>query len=222
MVSVSQPKPILPKITNTIISGQILSNGVRDEKVLVAFKQIDRTLFVPKAYEHVSYVDSHIPLDHQQVMLSPRELALFLQAAKLTPKKTILEVGTGRGYLTALLAFQGYWVTSYDIYPDFTQFAQNRLKDLNLNNVTYHTADPFVTPPSGTFDVIICTNALPYLPQKLFQLSAPSGIILAIVGKKPIMQAIKLYQAQQNTLKIDWLFQTLVPFYRTSYQGLIK
>ena len=104
-----------------MIEQQIRPWDVLDQNVLDLLEQLPRENFVPAAYRELAYADIIIPLDHGQVMMQPKLEARMLQSLQLHPTDRILEIGTGSGYVTALLAKAGNEVLSIDIFPEFTQ-----------------------------------------------------------------------------------------------------
>src|SRR6185312_17056101 len=95
-----------------------------------------RDQFVPAPYRNLAFADMNIPLDHGQVMLTPKEEARIIQALKIQSSERILEIGTGSGYMTALLAKLGQHVHSVDIFPEFVQNAQTKFVAMDIENVS--------------------------------------------------------------------------------------
>jgi len=196
-----------------MISQQIRTCDVDNENILTVLHDTPRDQFVPEAYKSVAYGDMNIPLDHDQVMMTPMQEAKMLQALAIKSSDTILEVGTGSGYVTALLAKLGKYVTSVDYYQSFTKNAREQLKKLDIDNVDCVTADVACGwEEHGPYDVIAITGSLPRLPESwLRHLSEENGRLFVIEGIAPTMQA-KLFQ---RIGKEKWdetiLFETQLP-----------
>lgn len=196
--------------TNMIMQ-QIRAWGVLEDKWLNVFETIDRARFVPKAYRDFAYADMSIPLGHGQVMLSPCNEARLLQALDPKAHEHILEIGTGSGYFTALLAAKGANITSIEIVPALYELATQNLAsfssiELALGNGAYgwETKAPY--------DAIIITGALPLLPEAFLSQLKSSGRLIAIVGKdKCAQQAIQCVKGKDSVNK-TLLFTTSVPY----------
>ena len=119
-----------------MIEQQIRPWDVLDQRVLDVMNSIPREQFVPENCRSLAFADTSIPLGHDQVMMPPKLEGRLLQALAIKPDDSVLEIGTGSGYLTACLASLGKQVTSIDIMPDFTAAAREKLEALNIRNVT--------------------------------------------------------------------------------------
>src|SRR5690242_3725008 len=124
-----------------MITQQLHTWGVLDPAVLELFTRVPREFFVPQAYKNIAFADTTIPLGHDQHMLTPTEEARILQCLQLQPTESVLEIGTGSGFMTALLARSAQHVDSADIFPDFTTTAQAKLNILKIDNTTLVTAN---------------------------------------------------------------------------------
>ena len=116
-----------------MIKQQLRTNGIVDDKIISLYKQIPRTNFVPTAYQAFAYTDLRIPLNFAQCMLTPLEEATILQALTLTGVETILEIGTGSGFFTALLSQCCKKIYTVDYFELFTQTAKEHFHKFNLN-----------------------------------------------------------------------------------------
>jgi len=195
-----------------MITQQLRTWEVLDEAVLNAVKTTPREAFVPSAYQKLAFADMNIPLAHNQVMLTPKEEARLLQALNLQTTDTVLEIGTGSGYMTALLARLAKQVYSIDIFPDFTQQAQIKLAAHNINNVSLLTADAARGwEQQSPYDAIIITGALPFLPQNFRNNLKPGGRLVAILGQAPAMEATVIKYNAHSGWSEEKLFETVVP-----------
>lgn len=190
-----------------MIKQQLRTGQVLDERILALYDQIHRHEFLPAEYSAFAYSDMQIPLDHGQRMMTPLEEALLLQSLKLTGEEVVLEVGTGTGFLTAMLSRLCKKVVSVDYYPDFTASARRKLIEHECSNVALFTGNAAQGwLDSAPYDVIVFTGA----SQKLTEIQRlqilPSGKLFAIVGKNPVMQA------QIHTLDCDGIWHEEVVF----------
>ena len=145
-------------------------------------------------------------------MFMPMEEARLLEALKIQPSDSILEIGTGSGYMTALLAKLGKFVYSIDIFPDFCVEAQSKLTAHGISNVKIINADATQGwDQQVPYDVIVISGALEVLPENFRKSLKPGGRIFAIVGTSPAMEATVLTFHQKGDWLEDILFETVVP-----------
>ncbi len=195
-----------------MVEQQIRTWEVLDQQVLDLVSQMRREEFVPPSYRDLAFADIMIPLGHGQVMMEPKIEARLLQALNIAPTDVILEIGTGSGFFTALLAKLGKHVYSVDIMQDFTESAQRRLAEQGIGNVTLETGDAAQGwDKHGPYNVIAITGSLPAIP-KAFDLSLkPHGRMVAIAGTGPVMEAILVIRDERDGWRRESLFETSVP-----------
>ncbi len=175
-----------------MVESQVRTWDVTDTRVLELVARAPREEYVPAQYRNLAFVDMAIPLGHGQVMMHPKLEARLLQALEINPKDKILEVGTGSGYMTALLAALGNHVFSVEIFPDLSSDAAHKLDAHGIKNVTLEIGDGARGwNRSAPYDVILVTGSLPILPERFPQALAANGRMIAIVGAAPAM-AVKL------------------------------
>ncbi len=195
-----------------MITQQLRTGHVLDEQILTLFNEIPRHNFVPNHLQHFAYSDMQIELPHQQRMMTPLEEALLLQALKLSGSETVLEVGTGSGFLTALLSRLSKKVVSVDYFQDLTLSATNHLRQHECNHVELFTGDAcqgwFDQAP---YDVIVLTGAVDAITETHKLQVLPGGKLFAIVGKSPIMQGQLHRLSHDNTWSVDVVFETCLP-----------
>src|SRR3990172_8928474 len=145
-----------------MIEQQIRTWDVLDPAILSLLGRVRREDFVPLAYRKLAFADINIPLGHGQVMMQPKLEARLVQALEIKPDDLILEVGTGSGFLTALLASLGKQVYSVDIFAEFAAAARQRLSAHGLSNFTLEPGDAARGwDRHGPYDVIAVTGSLP-------------------------------------------------------------
>ncbi|MBX9706161.1 MAG: protein-L-isoaspartate O-methyltransferase, partial [Gammaproteobacteria bacterium] len=206
---------------NNMIQQQLRTWEVLDERILAIVDGLAREDFVPTTYRDVAYADTAIPLAHEQIMLPPKEQARIVQELNITATDTVLEIGTGTGYLSALLASCAKSVTSVDIFPEFTEKASKNLEKTGLKNVTLLTEDASQATCSVLqehYDVIVITCGLPRLSSFYCQALKPGGRLFSITGHAPAMQATITTKSGANTLETAIIFETVVPFIINSSQ----
>jgi protein-L-isoaspartate(D-aspartate) O-methyltransferase len=157
--------------------------GIEDLAVLHAFDEVPRHLFVPEAVAHRAYEDVALPLGHGQTISRPGVHAFHLQLARLAGDERVLEVGTGSGFQTALLARLVREVCSIEVVPALAEAARSRLAGLSIGNVHLRTGDGSVGwPDRAPFDAIFVGAAAPGVPEALRLQLAPGGRLLVPVG----------------------------------------
>jgi len=195
-----------------MIEQQIRPWDVLDQRTLDLIASVPREQFVPQDYRKLAFADINIPLAQGQVMMSPKVEARLLQALRLNPNDSVLEIGTGSGYLTALLAKAAKHVDSVDIFPEFIQTAAVKLKALNINNVTLQVGDAINGWNTDVdYDVIVLTGSVPVLKSHFQDQLIEGGCLFAIIGEEPIMQAQLMTRVNQTKTNRELLFETVLP-----------
>ncbi len=195
-----------------MIEQQIRTWDVLDQRVLDVMKSVPREQFVPEHYRSLAFADTNIPLGHDQVMMAPKLEGRLLQALAITPDDSVLEIGTGSGYLTACLARLGKQVTSIDITADFTTAAAAKLEAQGISNVTLETLDAAEGIESEKrYDVIAVTGSLPLLQQQFQKNLAVGGRLFIITGSLPIMEANLITRVEENHWSSECLLETCIP-----------
>jgi protein-L-isoaspartate(D-aspartate) O-methyltransferase len=173
-----------------MVEQQIRTWEVLDQRVLDLLLRVRREDYVPPQHRALAFADMEIPLGHGEKMLAPKLEARMLQELALGPGDRILEVGTGSGYMTALLASLGGHVTSIDIIPEFTKAAGARLAANGIANVALETADAARGWERGApYDAIVLTGSVPVLPDAIPASLRRGGRLIAVVGEAPVMEA---------------------------------
>ncbi len=196
-----------------MIEQQIRPWEVLDSEVLDTLALVKRELFVPPAYAALALADLEIPIGGPgQIMLAPKIEARFLQELALKKSDKVLEIGTGSGYMAALLAKRAGQVYSVDIDPAMTEMARANLERAEIANVKLETGDAARGwAAHAPYNAIVVSGALPYLPDSLLQQLAPEGRLVAIVGEEPVMTAQLLTHAGEGRCNVIGLFETLAP-----------
>jgi len=195
-----------------MIEQQIRPWEVLDQQVLNLMSDVPREEFVPRAYRQLAFADFSIPLAHAQVMMAPKLEGRLLQALMIQPSDTVLEIGTGSGYFTALLAKLARHVDSVDVFEGLVGEAETKLKRLNIKNISLNIGDA----ANGwntdmRYDAIVFTGSIPVLKSHFREQLNEGGCLFAIVGKEPAMQAQLINRMGENEFETDVLFETSLP-----------
>jgi protein-L-isoaspartate(D-aspartate) O-methyltransferase len=194
-----------------MIEQQIRTWEVLDPVVLDLLHQVPREDFVPEHYKGLAFADLEIPLGHGQSMLSPKLEARMLQALALKPDDSVLEIGTGSGYMTALLAKLSHHVDSIEIIQEFSHRAAQKLSAHGISNITLEVGDGARSWDAKTYDVIVLTGSVPLFPEDFLRQLNPGGRLLAVVGEGPAMEAILATCQEPGAYPRTTLFETSVP-----------
>lgn len=194
-----------------MIEQQIRTWEVLDPVVLDLLFEVKREDFVPPEYRSVAFADLEVPLGHGESMLAPKLEARILQEVGAQPHEEVYEVGTGSGYLTALLARRARHVTSAEIHPDLRARAAGNLRAAGVTNVTLLEGDSARAPLTDcAYDVIVLTGSTPILPSAFLDRLKPDGRLFAIVGDPPAMKAVLVRQPVAGSFQHNELFETVV------------
>ena len=194
-----------------MVEQQIRPWEVLDQTVLDLLFKVRREEFVPAAYRSLAFFDMEIPLGQGESMWSPKLEARALQALQLKKTDKVLEIGTGSGYLTALLASIAGQVYSVEIHPDFIKDAETRLKAHGFDNITLETGDASLGwEKHAPYDVIVLTGSLPVMPANLPAQLSPGGRLFAITGDDPVMEAQLVTCVSHGVFRTESLFETSV------------
>jgi protein-L-isoaspartate(D-aspartate) O-methyltransferase len=202
-----------------MVEQQIRPWEVLDTKVLDLLHKVRREDYVPDAYKTLAFADLEIPIGHGEKMLAPKLEARILQELAVSAEDRILEIGTGSGYMTALLASQGAHVYSVDVVGSFTQGAAARLAQHGLHNITLDTGDAARGwDKYGPYDVIVLTGSVPVLSAAFQNSLCVRGRLFAVVGEAPAMDARLITCRASGAWDTASLFETCVPTLRNAPQ----
>ena len=202
----------LEQARHNMVEQQIRPWEVLDQDVLDLLYAVPREEFVPPPYRNLAFADFEIPIgDEGERMWAPRIEARALQALALKRTDRVLEIGTGSGYLTALLAHRAAHVYSVEIRQTLAAFGRANLERHGADNVTLQTADGARGYPAwAPYDVIVLTGSTPVLPQTFLDSLAPGGRVFAVVGEAPIMSVRIVSCVAPGTCQTVELFETVL------------
>jgi protein-L-isoaspartate(D-aspartate) O-methyltransferase len=194
-----------------MIEQQIRPCEVLEGRILDLLKHVRREHFVPEGKREMSFMDMEIPLGHGVSMWQPKLEARAVQELHLGRLDKVLEVGTGSGYLTALLSLLAGHVTSVEIVPELSAMAKKHLHAYHRGNIALEVGDASRGWGGGTsYDVIVLTGSTPVLPA-VFQNSLNiGGRLFAIVGDAPVMEARLITRIAKDTFETTDIMEACV------------
>lgn len=193
-----------------MVDQQIRTWEVLDPRVLDAFDAVPREAFVPAGFEDLAFADAPIPIGRGQTMLAPKLHGRILQALAIDPADTVLEIGTGTGYLAACMSLLAGRTKSIDIHPDFIAQAHANLAILPSARVDLEVRDAFAATPFGEYDAIAVTGSLPVYDPRFERALAVGGRLFAVVGTAPVMEAILVRRVDAAEWVRESLFETVI------------
>ncbi|MGH8729769.1 MAG: protein-L-isoaspartate O-methyltransferase family protein [Burkholderiales bacterium] len=202
-----------------MIENQIRPAGVLDQRVLDLLYRVRREDFVPAAYREYAFADMGIPLGNGAAMLSPKLEARIVQELAIKAGDRILEVGTGSGYVTAVLAGLGAHVYSVEIVPKLSRDAGARLAGCGITNVTLEIGDAARGWDKHVpYDAIVIGGSLPILPPEFERSLNSGGRMFVVVGDPPAMRAKLITRLSNSAYRSTGLFETSIPVLRNAPQ----
>ncbi|MDH5355802.1 MAG: protein-L-isoaspartate O-methyltransferase [Gammaproteobacteria bacterium] len=196
---------------HNMIEQQIRPWEVLDSQVLDVLNAIDRAGFVKDHYKGLAYADCQIPLANQTAMFPPVIEGRLLQALLVNKDDSILEIGSGSGYISACLATLGNRVLSLDSDADNLSFAQHNASQAGLNNIEFKLANGLDVEYDERYDVIAVTGSVNQVPENLKQALRPGGRMFVIEGQSPVMQALLITRTDDAEWTRQSLFETDLP-----------
>lgn len=200
----------IEKARFNMIEQQIRPWDVLDARVLELLNQVRRELFVAPANKALAFVDIEIPLSNGVFMWQPKVEARALQALNLKSSDRVLEVGTGSGYLTALMAKLAAQVTSVEIEPELSAFAARNLASHHFDNITLQVGDASHLWGEAEYDAIVLTGSVPMVPEAYKNQLKLGGRLFVVVGDAPAMKAQLIIRAGVDEYVSTTLFETSI------------
>ena len=182
-----------------MIEDQILKIGIQDQQVLEIINSIDRQKFVSEEYAQAANAEGLLPIGHGQTISQPFIVAFMTDNLKMDTSHKVLEIGTGSGYQSAVLASLSHHVHTIEIIDELANKAALRLEKFGYNNVTVHTADGYNgLPDEAPFDRIIVTAASEEAPETLIGQLSEGGIMILPIGKQFEIQYLWLIKKEMD------------------------
>jgi protein-L-isoaspartate(D-aspartate) O-methyltransferase len=177
----------------TMVREQIVARGIADPGVIAALRYVQRHLFVPEAERDRAYFDAPVPIGHGQTISQPYIVALMTELVRPQPGDRVLEVGTGSGYQTAVLARLAAHVHTIELEEALGRRAEEVLREQKYDNVTVRFGDGYAGwPEHAPFDIIVVTAAPEHVPQPLLDQLKPRGRLIEPVGPRFSVQQLQL------------------------------
>ena len=205
----------LEQARSNMVEQQIRPWDVLDQRVLDLLSRVKREEFAPARHQAHAFVDTCLPLGDKpaQIMLEPKIEARILQALALAPTDKALEIGTGSGYMAALLAAKSGHVVSVEIDAAIAEQARKNLRRAGVENVSLEVADGSQgLAARGPYDVIVISGGVPFIPDAILQQLRPGGRLVAIVGAAPVMRAELVTRTTEHAFNTQILFETMTPY----------
>lgn len=194
-----------------MIEQQIRPWEVLDSEVLGLLAVVKREDFVPDSLKALAFADLELPIGNGQTMLQPKIEARILQEVGIRNTDIVLEVGTGSGYMAALLASKAEYVYSVEIDPQLAEDARRTLQRTGVANVSVETGDASRGwPAHSPYDVIVISGSLPELPEAFLQQLKIGGRLAAFIGEPPVMEARLIIRTDDQAFNTINLFETVV------------
>ena len=195
-----------------MVEQQVRPWDVLDARVLEVIGQVRREEFVVAAHRDIAFADLELPLGHGEVMMKPVIEGRVLQSLLPLPHESVLEIGTGSGFLTACLARLSQEVVSVEQHGDLADTARARLDKAGIGNVRVETGDAVTAfDPQREFDVVVVTGAVFALPERFKRWLKPGGRMFAVIGESPVQRAVVLTRTG-DSYKEESLFETDLPY----------
>jgi len=192
-----------------VIEQQIRPWGGLNVRANQALSDIPRENFVPEEYLSLVFADIEVPLVGGAKMFSPKIEGRILDSLDIQGHETVLEIGTGSGYFTSVLAKLSQSVVTIELDEQLSESAQNKIKELNLNNITFINDDALAYNfDNEQYDTIVVGCALPNKNENFFRLLKPGGKLFMVVGAINQMQATLVQRTNENEWQSKSLFET--------------
>ncbi len=192
-----------------MVDCQIKTWDVFDLKVLDAFEKVKREDFVPPGYEDLAFADINLDLGDSQKMMSPKVEARILQSLALRNEDKVLEIGSGSGHMTALLAVLSKEVASFECRKNLFEAANSNLKKAAIKNAkVYHDDGLTEYKKFAPYDVIVLSGATPRRQRIIEKSLAIGGRMFAIVGSGDVMEAHLVQRISESNWHLEILFET--------------
>lgn len=195
-----------------MVQKQLIPRGINDRAVLDAMGRVPRHLFVEPAQRHSAYGDYPLPLELEQTISQPYIVALMTQSLGLKGPERVLEIGTGSGYQTAVLAELAQHICTVERLPSLMAQAQKTLYALGYNNISFKTGDGNKGwPAQAPFDAILVAAAAQSIPAPLVEQLAPGGNMVIPVGELPIQNLLLLTKDEKGIARQNLCSCRFVP-----------
>jgi len=201
------------KLREEMVEKQIVARGIKDKRVVEAMRRVERHLFVPREFRDKAYEDHPLPIGEGQTISQPYIVAYMTELLELHPDDRVLEIGTGSGYQTAILAELAGEIFTVELIPSLSYSAQDILNELGYTNIVFKIGNGYDGwEERAPFDKIIVTAAPVELPRKLVEQLRVSGRMCIPIGEydQMLYLVIKTEKGVQSIPKIPVAFVPLI------------
>lgn len=197
---------------HNMVEQQVRPWEVLDSRVLGLMETLHREDFVPVRYRKLAFADLHVPLDHGQVMMKPVVEGRMLQALGLRDDETVLEIGTGSGWITACLSHLAKHVVSVELFEGLSESAGRILAEKEIRNVELDCGDAMESwQPEQAHDVVVVTGSVETIPEHVRGWVNPGGRMFIVTGEAPTMHAKLCTRLGATEWREETLFETDLP-----------
>ena len=187
-----------------MVSRDLAGRGIRDPRLLDAMSRVPREHFVPPEFRALAYADRALPIGADQTISQPYMVALMIEMLGLRGGETVLEVGVGSGYATAVLVELANWIVGIERIPDLAEAARVRLAELGIVNVEVHVGDGSLGwPPGAPYEAILVSAAAPRVPEPLLTQLADGGLLVIPIGEEGGLQVLTRYRRTGSSVVAD-------------------
>jgi len=198
------------EVREQMIEQQVRAWDVLDERVLDVLRKVPRDRYTPEAQRFRAYAESEVPLPRGQHMLRPSVVGRLLQALELSSTDTVLEIGTGTGFVTACLRIAAARVRSIEIFPELAEMARRNLDSAGLRDIDVVTADALKVDTGARYNAIAVTGSLPLYDERFQQQLEIGGRLFVVVGEPPVMEARLIRRTGEGSWSSESLFETVI------------
>ena len=199
------------RLVERLRDGAANGQGIADERVLNVIRMLPRHLFVDEVLASRAYEDTALPIGHGQTISQPWVVARMTEAVLQVAPKTVLEVGTGSGFITACLARLAREVVSLERHADLADAARARVQAQGVSNAQVLNVDAFAWDGTAGFDMICANGAVDEIPPAFLRWLNPGGRMFVVRGRSPAMEAVLLHR-DVNGSRAESLFETDLPY----------
>jgi protein-L-isoaspartate(D-aspartate) O-methyltransferase len=194
-----------------MITQQVRTWNVLDDRVLEALRSVPREQFVPEGYQNLAFADVNLPLPQGQVMFAPKIEGKILQYLNIQPSDEVLMIGAGSGHLAACAGRLAGKVRVIEFYPALATTAQRNLQHVTSNNISVEVGDATQLVADKAYDAIIVGGSLPMYDERYQRALKAGGRLFVVVGASAPMEAIKVTRTGETSWQRDSLFETDLP-----------
>jgi len=203
-----------------MVESQVRAWEVLDPRVLAVMESMPREAFVPDGYAGLAFSEANIPLGSGQMMMQPKMEGRVLQSVNIQDGDSVLEVGTGSGYLAACMAALGGHVLSVDCFDEFVQMAERNWGAQGLNNLRAQKQNAASLEwTEERYDVIVVTGSMPDLHESFRKHLKMGGRLFVVTGRAPAMEAQLITRVADNDWASEYLFETNLPPLIDAYEA---